>query len=261
LGSFESDKVMATSQKALRVERRAPIYKRSTGFAQASHLSSESVKLNELPHRTGRIPTARLPFTHATTGDGLMPHPYAFRTLAAGLILAAALTGCSGSPAAADPNATDPNASDPNAGLTSPVAPGGTVGIPTAGAATGYGTTPATGATGVQLADMTAVVASKTGGILHTFSCVVQVTNPNSVARTGKVTVTFVHAGTPETGSPPQTQSVSVAANGTQSLTFKDNKYHLLSEDATVDITSDPVQGGAVAPAYGAPGAVSPTGY
>ena len=165
--------------------------------------------------------------------------------LLASVFVAACIGGCS-SPATPDPSSSDPNAANPAAGTTPATLPG------TADASLSAPAAPAP-----TIADMTAAVTAKSGGIFSDFGCTVVVTNPSSVARTGKVTVTFVHGSTPETGSPPQTQSVSVAANGTQSLTFKDTAYHILSEDATVTVTSDPVP--SAAPAAGAGVAASST--
>jgi hypothetical protein len=163
--------------------------------------------------------------------------------------MAAAMSGCGSSPAAVDPNAVDPNATDPNAGgYSAPVAT-----TPVAGTGTGagqYGSTTAA----APLADMTAVVTKKSHGIFSHFTCTVEVSNPSSVQRTGKLTVTFTHKGTAEKGSNVATQSVTIPPNGSQTFDFKDNKYHLLSEDATVDIQSDPAQQAAPAGAasYGA---------
>lgn len=72
------------------------------------------------------------------------------------------------------------------------------------------------------------------------FSCVVEVSNPSNVPRTGKITVTFVHDATPEADSPVLTQNVSLPAGGSTSYTFTDTVYHPLSEDALVRIVTDP---------------------
>lgn len=145
------------------------------------------------------------------------------------LVLAlAALAGCS-SPAApdsADPG-TDPSSSGPNV-----------VGIPP-----GAGALSANNGTIPTLTDLTAAITAHTGGMFSDYGCTVEVTNGSSVQRTGHVTVTFVHAGKPESGSPPQTQDVTVPPNGKLELTFKDNAYHFLSEDATVQVTTDPAPG------------------
>lgn len=161
------------------------------------------------------------------------------------LVLAASLAGCGSSPAATDPSELDSGASDPGYGAA-PAAPGGAYGAPATGPAamagtSAYGAPTAAAATApANLQDLTADITTKKGGLFHKFSCTVEVTNPNSVARTGTITVTFTHNGKPESGSPPQTQQVSVPANGTMTYDFKDNKYHLLKEDATVSITTDP---------------------
>ena len=70
----------------------------------------------------------------------------------------------------------------------------------------------------------------------------------SSVPRSGTVTVTFVHEGTPESGSSPQTQDVDVPAGGTATLTFTDAKWHLLSETAQLAVSTAPYQPGAAAP-------------
>lgn len=118
-------------------------------------------------------------------------------------------------------------------------------GYPTPQVAVGVAPTPMpdvtlAGPTG--LPDLLAAVSSKSHDpfLLKKFTCNVTVTNPASVPRTGKVTVTFLHSGEVENGSPSQTQNVAVKASGTATLTFTDNKWHLLSEDASVQVVTDP---------------------
>jgi hypothetical protein len=92
------------------------------------------------------------------------------------------------------------------------------------------------------LVDLQYTVTSRSHNtlIFQKFSCTVEIKNGSSVPRTGKVTATFVHNATPEDGSPPISQVVSLPAGGTVTLTFADPTFHPLSEDVAVQVATDP---------------------
>ena len=114
---------------------------------------------------------------------------------------------------------------------------------------------------GLPPADLTARITASTHLALWLghFTCTVQVKNVGGVARTGKVTLTFLHGGSPESGSPAQSQAVTVPAAGAAQLTFTDATWHLLSEDASVAVVTDAyVPGATPPPAVSFRGAVAP---
>lgn len=201
--------------------------------------------------------------------------------LVATAAVAVMLAGCGSNPASSDPSldGTDPNAgygADPSGGYGTGTATGTSpYGAPTGATGVGTGTSPyGTTTASTAMSDLTATVTTKKNGVflgMGSYKCTIEVSNPNSVARTGTLTVQFMHGSK---NGKTITQQVSLGPNETQDLDFKDSSWFTNGVNAT--ITSDPAQGAASAPtgygtagatgapgAYGAPagGYGAPTGY
>jgi hypothetical protein len=152
------------------------------------------------------------------------------------VLFGAALVGCGASPATGSYNGghvtTDYNAPAQVAQVAVGMFPSAIAPVVTAATPTPI----------QNLADLTVAVTAKThkSVLLKKFSCTVTVSNSSNVSRTGKVTVSFMHGAKPESGSPDQTQSVTVDANNSTTLTFTDTKWHLFSETANVTVVTDP---------------------
>ena len=179
-------------------------------------------------------------------------------TMLAALVVATALAGCGSNPSGVDPSTDDGSYVDPGTS-TSPIGSDPTTGT---NPYTGIPTTTVPTTPSVPLQDMTATVTTKKNGFflgIGSLTCTVEVSNPNSVARTGTLTVTWTNGG--KSGvTAPTTQQVSLGPNETQDLNFTDKSWR--DDDMTATVTSDPVSGTASTGApLGSTYGTSPTGY
>ena len=180
-----------------------------------------------------------------------------FKSVLAAGVLLFALSGCGSTPTGVDPSMDDTGyGTDPT--QTAPIGTDPSTSVGTNPYAGTTGTTPTTSS--VPLQDLTATVTSKKNGTLFgigTLKATIEVSNPNSVARTGTLTVTWLNGGKPGVTA-AVTQQVSLGPNETQSLDFSDKSWR--DDDVSVSITSDAATTGSTASYGSSYGATTPYG-